>query len=322
MLASKRPPRQRGKPNPAQALAVIHNELARSRHDMGIMALRLIMLLTERIHDDKDLLRHEFRVAEYAQRLGLDDRAGSVYANLEKVCDRLQTTLVETRKDVNQRRKFQLVSTADYFDKEGKVVLHFHDEMRPLLVSLREHFAKIPTEVFFRIRGAHAARFYLVCKSWDPQVNQRPGWYWTVAELRYWLWLKDNEYVKVSHLKSAILERAKKELDAVADVSFTYADRKEGLAVAGWDFIPVPNNPKRKPKARGQREADAAAQEPPPKPDLEPMALLWAEAGPEQRATWLQDDFLRETAPKDGEPPRTAFLARLHTLTQPSEAVA
>jgi hypothetical protein len=315
--ASKHISRRRGKPNPAQALAVIHNELARSRHDMGIAALRLIMLLTERVRDDRDLLEHGFRVSEYAERLGLQNDGGSMYAQLEKVCDRLQTTLVETRKDVNHRRKFQLVSTADYFDKEGRVVLRFHDEMRPLLVSLREHFAKIPTEVFFRIRSAHAARFYLVCKSWDPGTNERPGWYWTVAELRYWLWLKEDEYIKVSHLKNAILDRAKKELDDVADVSFTYTDRKEGQAVSGWDFVPVPNKPKQKRKAHAL-PASASAESTAPKPDYEPIVRLWAEASPEQREAWLRDSVLRRFAPQDGEPPRPAFLARLDAITQPA----
>ena len=57
---------------------------------------------------------------------------------------------------------------------------------------------------------------------------------------------------------------------------------------------------------------------PPPKPDFEPMVRLWAEATESQRAAWLKDDLLRQTAPKNGEPPRPLFLARLHCLTQPA----
>src|SRR4051812_10665847 len=131
--------RRRGRPNPSQALAVIHNELARSRHDMGIIAFRLVMMMAERIRDDQDLLCHRFRVAEYAKRLGLSGDPSSVYARLEKVCRRLMTTIVETQAAVDERLMFQLVSRAHYFDKLGEVELHFHEEMRPLLVSLRAH---------------------------------------------------------------------------------------------------------------------------------------------------------------------------------------
>jgi len=35
-------------------LAVLHNELARCKADMGVIALRLIMLLAERAHRDSD----------------------------------------------------------------------------------------------------------------------------------------------------------------------------------------------------------------------------------------------------------------------------
>jgi plasmid replication initiation protein len=63
-------------------------------------------------------------------------------------------------------------------------------------------------------------------------------------------------------------------------------------------------------------------EQPPVKPDFGPVARLWSEASELQRAAWLKDDLLRQTAPKDGEPPRTVFLARLHSLTQSTEAGA
>jgi hypothetical protein len=49
---------------------------------------------------------------------------------------------------------------------------------------------------------------------------------------------------------------------------------------------------------------------------------LWAEASDEQRKVWLEDEFLRSTAPKADEKPRLTFLARLHALTQPADAAA
>jgi hypothetical protein len=306
------------KPNPAQALAVIHNELARASHAMGIGALRLVMLLAERIRQDQELLSHRFRVADYADQIGLNDRTGSLYDTMERVCDQLLTTKVETRRDVNRRTKFTLVTTAHYFDGEGEIELQFHEEMRPLLVSLREYFSRIPLDVFFRIKSAHAARFYLVCKSWDPQENHSPHWRFTIQELRAWLMLRPDEYRHTPHLRSAILERAKQELDEVADVSFRYTPYKENGVTAGWDFVPVTNRPtRRKPPAL---PAPAESPEPPPQPDYGSVERLWAEASQEQRKAWLEDDLLRMTAPKTNEKLRLTFLARLHALTQPAEA--
>jgi hypothetical protein len=80
-------------------------------------------------------------------------------------------------------------------------------------------------------------------------------------------------------------------------------------------------------KARPKKKEFSPAPEPPPqpdsKPDYEPMVRLWAGASPEQRVAWINNDFvLHRTMPKEGEKPRTVFLARLSTLTQPTEAAA
>jgi hypothetical protein len=46
-----------------------------------------------------------------------------------------------------------------------RAVTPFSDDMRPLLLNLRAHFAKIPLPTLFRIQGSYAVRFYLFCKS-------------------------------------------------------------------------------------------------------------------------------------------------------------
>jgi hypothetical protein len=328
--ASPRKSRRRSKPNPAQALAVIHNELARSRNDMGIVALRLVMMMVEHVNDrgKENPLSHTIRVVDYAKRLGLSGSPSSVYTRLEKACDMLQGTKVETRHAIGERTKFTLVITATYRDKEGCVDLEFHPEMRPLLLSLKEYFCRIPMDVFFRIKNAHAAKFYLVCKSWDPSNagNAAPGWRFTIDELRSWLWIQEDEYRHTPHLKSAVLERAKAELDEVADVSFEYEPFRQDGVIAGWEFTPVVNQPKRR-CAAGRRNQPALPSpsdgpEPPPKPDYGPMADLWEQASDERRAALLQDEILRGMAPKEGERPRPAFLARLYALEHPEEVAA
>jgi hypothetical protein len=81
--------------------------------------------------------------------------------------------------------------------------------------------------------------------------------------------------------------------------------------------------PKASDKPKPKPKTPLVSPEPPPaKPDFEPMARLWAGATEPQRAAWLKDDLLRQTAPKDGERPRPVFLARLHSLTQSTEAGA
>jgi hypothetical protein len=60
----------------------------------------------------------------------------------------------------------------------------------------------------------------------------------------------------------------------------------------------------------------------PARPDYSAQWELWQRASDEQREAWRQDHLIRQTEPRPGEKPRTAFLARLHGLTQPEGVAA
>jgi hypothetical protein len=55
-----------------------------------------------------------------------------------------------------------------------RAVTPFSDDMRPLLLNLRAHFAKIPLPTFFRIQGSYAVRFF-VLQVMGPGAESFPG---------------------------------------------------------------------------------------------------------------------------------------------------
>ena len=84
----------------------------------------------------------------------------------------------------------------------------------------------------------------------------------------------------------------------------------------GWES-PVKIDKKAKPA-----KPEPSREKMPARPDYSAQWELWQRASDEQREAWRRDYIIRQTEPKPGEKPRTAFLARLHGLTQPQEAVA
>jgi hypothetical protein len=170
-------------------------------------------------------------VAEYKQTLQLSGK--SAYENLYQVVRRLMQTIIETPNPVEGIDMFQILAPSRLLPSKGEFELRFNEQMRPLLLNLRAHFAKIPLPIFFRIQGSYAVRFYLFCKSWDPVLNRSPGWRMTVEELRAWLGLQPGEYEQTFHIRAAIIERAKDELDEVADVSFVYDAIMDGKRIVG-----------------------------------------------------------------------------------------
>jgi len=124
---------------PRKEVAVIHNKLARAQSDLSALGMRIMVLLATRVKQDHDLLKHTLKVQEYKARLGLT--GGSAYNTLEQVADEMLKSLVEVEDFVEgSRTKFQILSRAKYYDRDGIIELQFHEDMRPFLVDLREHF--------------------------------------------------------------------------------------------------------------------------------------------------------------------------------------
>ena len=63
-------------------------------------------------------------------------------------------------------------------------------------------------------------------------------------EIREWLHIEEGELVKVSHLKSRVIDQVKKELDAKSRISFKAELFKTGRKIQGWKFKVIDNKPK------------------------------------------------------------------------------
>jgi plasmid replication initiation protein len=213
------------------------------------------------------------RVEAYQEKLGL--RGESAYHHLHQTLRKLATTLLETDNPVEGVDEFQVIGPVTRIRRKGEFIVRFNDQMKPLLLGLQRLFCQIPLEVFFRIQGAYAVRFYLLCKSLDPDRNEDlRGWRMTVEELRDWLQIQEGRYGELFNLRAAVLKRAQRELDQVADLSFRFEPITEGRQTIGWNFRVVPNHPKVIKSARGALPEKSV--EPIPEPTEEERANIRA----------------------------------------------
>jgi plasmid replication initiation protein len=229
---------------PRKEIAVIHNKLARAQSDLSPLGMRIMVLLATRVSHDHDLLKHKLKVQEYKARLGLT--GGSAYNTLEQVADEMLKSLVEVEDFIEgSRTKFQILSRAKYYDRDGIIELQFHEDMRPFLVDLREHFTQIPTVVFLRLRSGYAMKMYMQVRSWNPTDirNKYPSWKMDIEQVRWFFRLSPDQYKEPKHIAAAVLKRSMRELNERADVTFRYDPIKEGRKIAGWLFRAIPNTP-------------------------------------------------------------------------------
>jgi hypothetical protein len=78
-------------------------------------------------------------------------------------------------------------------------------------------------------------------------------------------------------------------------------------------------------KATRRKPPEPKPEEPQPvgtNPDYSAQWQLWQAASEEQRNLWRQDEVIRRFEPRVGSQPRSAFLARLYTLTELAKEAA
>lgn len=128
----------------------------------------------------------------------------------------------------------------------------------------------IPLKTIFKLRGGYAIRWYelLVARKHLETFSM------SVEELRAWLGIEAGELPAVSDLRARALDVPKKELDAKADLTFTYAPIKAGKKITGWKFRVKANHPR-----PVQRRLPLRAVEPEPTAEVKSQNLaILAEA--------------------------------------------
>lgn len=184
---------------------------------------------------------------------------GRLYEQMETVCDQLQERILEIRNERERSRtKHAWLHSAKYHDGKGRVTLRFHDLLAPVLLQLKEQFCKVPLKAIFQLRGSYAIRWLEMLLS-----QQHVGsWEMTVAELRDWLNIADDDLVATGHVVSRAIEYPRKELDEKSHLSFDYEPRRQGKSIAGWKFTVRANKPTKKLRKVAASSAVAASGSP------------------------------------------------------------
>ena len=191
--------------------------------------------------------------------------------------------------------KFQILSHAKYYDNEGIIELKFHDEMRPLLLRLQQHFTQIPLNVFLRLKSGYAMKMYVRVRSWNPRDsrNHLQSWEMDVEQVRGFFGLDKDEYKEPKFIAAGVLKRAMRELNERADLTFRYEPIKEGRKLVGWAFRAIPNTPtitlsagaaaaKRREEKREEEQIART-----PAAFLQNARERWLNATQENRERWL-----------------------------------
>ena len=223
-----------------ERIVVWANAVAEARYSLSVPEQRLILWLAAQIERADDALKEwTLSVLEMQEITG--GTGGSIYERVKEACDRLFTRKLELQLDEQGWvRGITWMRHVDYHEGTGMIRLRFHDDLKPVLLKLKERFSMIPLKTVFRLRSGYAIRWYelLVARRHLETFSMEVG------ELRAWLGIEADELPMVKDLRKRAIDVARAELDAKADLTFTYAPIKIGKRITGWRFKVKANHPR------------------------------------------------------------------------------
>jgi hypothetical protein len=201
-----------------------HNALINSPFTMSTLEWRAFTALLQRISpDDAELKEHFIPVAELVD---VGTGGGKAYAQILELSDQIteRKLRVEQLGPKGERLKhpdyriIPLLALASYVEKRGGLVLVLNPLFTPYLLQLAEkgNFTKSRAAELKHLKGSYAFKIYWLLSEYRTFGTRT----FTVAELRFRLGIREDEYVgRFDNFKAKVLDKAQKELSKT-DLAF------------------------------------------------------------------------------------------------------
>lgn len=197
-----------------------HNVITSGRYDFSACQLDILFMVLASLNetDEKD---KEYIIK--VKDIELITRRKWNYKQLRESTEDLGGRVfeIETNEDLKQ---FWLFSKVMYYTGEGIFGVKINPDARKYFFDLKNNFTLLELKSILLCTSKHAKRLYSLACQWRSIGSH----IYSVGELKEILGLKDStgekkeQYSQISHLKSFVLDIAKKQINEHTDIVFDY----------------------------------------------------------------------------------------------------
>ena len=221
-------------------LVVKDNALINASYNLELTEQRLIMLaiinareLGQGITADSKL---EIHASDYAKLFNVSTDAS--YKALKEAVNNLFNRQFSYTAEYKKTGKVGVVrsrwvSRIFYVDDLALLEITFAPDVVPLITRLEEHFTKYEAKQVAHLTSKYATRLYELLIAWR-EVGKTP--IFELQQLRKNLGVEDDEYQRMHHFKSRVLETAITQINEHTDIKATYEQHKKGRTITGFSF--------------------------------------------------------------------------------------
>ena len=221
-------------------LVVKDNALINASYNLELTEQRLVMLaiisareLGQGITADSKL---EIHASDYAKLFNVSPDAS--YKALKDAVNNLFNRQFSYTAEYKKTGKVGIVrsrwvSRIFYVDDLALLEITFAPDVVPLITRLEEHFTKYEAKQVAHLISKYATRLYELLIAWR-EVGKTP--IFELQQLRKNLGVEDDEYQRMHHFKSRVLETAITQINEHTDIKATYEQHKKGRTITGFSF--------------------------------------------------------------------------------------
>ena len=215
---------------PSSLIVTQANELISARYTLPLVEQRLVLTMIARIQpEDEDFKEYRVSIRELSEFIGIDKN--SAYRECKKTTENLLKRVLKIE-EPGRLLQTHWVSSADYIDGEGCVVLCFDPKLKPYLLQLKGNFTSCKLEMLLSFKSQYTIRFYNLLKQYQSLKTREIR----LELLRDMLGLGKDQHTEYSNFKNNILKPIQKELIEKADLTFEFDEIKYGRRVGALRF--------------------------------------------------------------------------------------
>lgn len=230
------------------------NELVAGRYKSGILEQKLVAIAITRLQTDQNSLVAVIFPNELKQMLGKEKDRAHIYRDLKKVSKEMTGHVVQLEDGSGNFKTFSMITNADY--ENGVFRLVFNNVMADHIFNLKSRFTSYSLAQSLSIKSPYTFRIFELLEKDaykitddNPFVVQQYG----IQELKFQIGVldisdkgaqavqnaggswdematacKEQRMKSWGNFKTRVIDRAKKELDEISDITFDYNLIKAG----------------------------------------------------------------------------------------------
>lgn len=222
------------------------NRVVEARYSLTLQEQRIVLLMISMIEpDDDDFKDYVIKVSDFVELIGINNK--NIHKEIKEVLINLRERSLLIQKDTGYLIT-GWISSAEYVDQRGEILLSFDKKLKPYLLALKSNFTQQKLHQVINFKRNSTIRIYTLLKQYEG-IGSRE---FKVDELKKILGLA-NKYKVWQRFKEVVLLPAQEELSRVddqgnhlSDIGFEFTPIKDVRTIVGVKFKIIQHQKARK----------------------------------------------------------------------------